>query len=386
MKNKNLTVVLAALLLSAIMMLTTACSGQKLQEDTTAAPKNTETTSPTNDTSDTSADKLKIGFVTAAGGVGDESLTDMVYGGIVEAVETIGAEFDYVEPHGSADFTPMFKEYCQDGTYDLIIGVGYECATPIAELAPLYPDQYFLAVDTAVKDAPDNVACIVFNRAEQGFIVGLPTAYLASAASIKLNGAEVMLPDSGNKIGSIIGTDAQTILESQYGLYAACKYVSPDKEIKVLTGVVGAWTDSAKANEIALSMYSEGVNLIWQNAGNGGKGIFSAAKDLGGYSTGWNTDQTSMDPDHVLFSVVKSMGKVAGQWIKDFDASRTFTPGINSYGYATDGYELVYSPNFEPSAEMLEIVNGGLEKLKNGEIVIPLTEEQLAAFTASYKN
>lgn len=385
MKNRKLTITLAALLL-VFMLLATACSGQTIQEETTTAPEATVTTEATAPTDDASADKLKIGFVTAAGGVGDESLTDMVYGGIVEAVEAIGAEFDYVEPLSASDFTPMFKEYCQDGSYDLIIGVGYECATPIAELSPLYPEQHFLAVDTTVKDAPDNVACIVFNRAEQGFIVGLPTAYLANASSIKLNGADVALPDSGNKIGSIIGTDAQTILESQYGLYAACKYVSPDKEIEVLTGVVGAWTDSAKANEIALSMYSQGISFIWQNAGNGGKGIFSAAKDLGCYSTGWNTDQTSMDPDHILFSVVKSMGKVTGQWIKEYDASRVFAPGVSSYGYATGGYELVYSPNFEPTAEMLDIVNAGLEKLKNGEIVIPLTEEDLSAFTASYKD
>lgn len=382
MKKANMVL---ALLLVFSMVLLAACGGQAVVDDASSkAPASQAASTAPQSTADTSTagEKLKIGFVTAAGGVGDESLTDMVYGGITKAVENIGADFQYVEPHGAADFTPMFKEFCQDGSYDLIIGVGYECAEPIKELAPLYPDQKFLAVDTAVTDL-DNVACIVFNRAEQGYIVGLPTAYFVGMDSIMLNGKEVALPDSGNTIGCIIGTDAMTIVESQIGLYTACKYVDPD--INILTGVVGAWTDSAKANEIALSMYSQGANIIWQNAGNGGKGIFSAAADMDGYSTGWNTAQHDMDPDHILFSVVKSMGAVTGQWIEDFAASGEFVSGLNSYGYATGGYELQYSPHFEPPQEMLDAVNTGLELLEKGEIVIPLTWEELDAFDASYQ-
>ena len=271
MKKRNRSgKTLLTLLLACLLIFMAGCGGEKLSDDGTQPSAAGQSGAPSG-----AEDTMKIGFVTAAGGVGDESLTDMVYGGIVDAVDEIGAEFNYVEPQTSADFLPMFKEFAQDGTYDVIIGVGYECAEPIAELAPAFPDQHFLAIDTTVEGDFDNVACIVFNRAEQGYIVGLPVAVLANADSITVNGEEIALDDSNNTIGSIIGTDAQTIVESQIGLYAACKYVDPS--INILTGVVGTWTDSAKATEIALSMYSQGANIIWQNAGNGGKGIFSAA-------------------------------------------------------------------------------------------------------------
>ncbi len=377
-----------ALLLALSMMLLAACGGQTIDGSGAAAPPAPAAQAPAGEsgseaTGTTEGDAYKVGFVTASGGgVGDESLTDMVYYDLVASVEKIGGELQYVEPKTTADMTPMFRDFCQDGSYDVIVGIGYDCVEAVSEMAELYPEQKFIAVDAEVLDR-DNVVNIVFNRAEQGYVVGLAVGYFTQLDSITLNGEEVPVDNSAKTVGVVLGDEATTIVESQIGMAAACKYFDP--EIEFLTGVVGNWDDSAKANEIALNMYAQGASFVWQNAGIGGKGVFSAAADMDGYSEGWNTPQHNMDPDHILFSVVKSMGVVTGKLVEDLASGAEFVSGTQSYGFATDGFTLEYSPNFEPPQEMVDAVNAGLELLKNGEIVVPLTWEELDAFDVRYE-
>ena len=314
---------LIALILAALLTLSmlTACSGKPVVDETKQAEGEKEqqatdvkteekTEVPTEKGS--SEKKFRVGLCLSTGGRGDRSFNDQAYDGVTRAVNEFGIEMDLAEPKELAEIEPFLTDFAKSGEYDVIIAVGFSSAEQVKNVAALYPEEKFLLIDSACNDY-ENVASLTFNKSEEGFLTGVFCAYFASMDSIKINGTDVALKDSKKTIGAILGVESPDILEALAGLYAGLKYVDP--EVKAIYGSVGSWSDQNKAAEIAMAMYDQGVNMVWQDAGAAGQGIFTAAADYDLYSLGWNSVQHELDPEHLPCSVIKGVDVAAYEWI-----------------------------------------------------------------------
>lgn len=382
---------LIALILAALLTLSmlTACSGKPVVDETKQAEGEKEqqatdvkteekTEVPTEKGS--SEKKFRVGLCLSTGGRGDRSFNDQAYDGVTRAVNEFGIEMDLAEPKELAEIEPFLTDFAKSGEYDVIIAVGFSSAEQVKNVAALYPEEKFLLIDSACNDY-ENVASLTFNKSEEGFLTGVFCAYFASMDSIKINGTDIALKDSKKTIGAILGVESPDILEALAGLYAGLKYVDP--EVKAIYGSVGSWSDQNKAAEIAMAMYDQGVNMVWQDAGAAGQGIFTAAADYDLYSLGWNSVQHELDPEHLPCSVIKGVDVAAYEWIKDYLESGTFVSGNKDNNCANGSIYMVYSDAFEIPQEVVDAVEAARVKLANGEIVSPLTLEEVDTFTAT---
>ena len=96
------------------------------------------------------------------------------------------------------------------------------------------------------------------------------------------------------------------------------------------------FNDPGGSKELALAQFAQGAKYIFAFSAAGNSGIFEAAKDQGFFTSGVDTDQRSIDPAHILESVVKRTDLGVHDAIKDL-AAGTFTGGVVDYGLSQNG-------------------------------------------------
>ena len=62
-------------------------------------------------------------------------------------------------------------------------------------------------------------------------------------------------------------------------------------EENVLIQYAASWSDPAKGKELALTMYQQGADIVFQVAGGTGEGVFYAAEEAGKWAIGVDSDQ-----------------------------------------------------------------------------------------------
>ena len=106
-------------------------------------------------TDETESDyKGAIAVVFATGGLGDKTYNDSLYYGVKDICDTMNLKFDYSEPMDAAEYEPLLRGYADTGEYDLIISLGYSQGSSVEAVAPNYPDQNFMLIDSEI-DVPE---------------------------------------------------------------------------------------------------------------------------------------------------------------------------------------------------------------------------------------
>ena len=154
------------------------------------------------------------------------------------------------------------------------------------------------------------------------------------------------------------------------------EYVCPDCEVLVAyAGVTPeAFRNPGKGKEMALSQYSQGVNVIFHASGSTGLGVFEAARSAGKLGIGVDADQFSEAPGFVLTSMVKGIDESVFQAVKAVKEGR-FKGGIQQFGLAEKGVGYIYDKNNR--AMIPDSVRARLDKLTAdiiaGRIKVPST-------------
>lgn len=376
--KKTMAALMALFLLASLAL--TACGQSVVNDPSTAAPA-ASTPAGTASTGSTGggegASGLRIGYVSNTGGLGDNSINDMVFNGIKEAADAHGVQVDFVEPSEAADIELYLTDFAVDGQYDLIVSNSTLANTAMQTVAKLYPEQQFLLVDNPIEGI-GNVASLTYSKQHYGFLAGVAAAYFVNLDEITVGGETIALDNSARTLGQILGVENPDGLESIYGFQAGVKYVDPD--IKILYSPVGSWSDQAKGREIALAQYDQGARLIFQDSGTASKGVFTAAADTGYFATGVNMPQHYEDPQHILYDAIKDVGKTTTEWVDNWITTGAFTPGVQHFD-CEGGYCFVWwSEEFDVPPEMKAAVEETQEKLAAHEFEAPGTLEELEAF------
>lgn len=316
---------------------------------------------------------FSVAMVTDVGGVDDKSFNQSSWEGIKEFGKENNMKkgkggYEYLQSTGEADYTSHLNTLVRN-KFDLIYGVGYLLAPAVTEVAKQQPNSHFAIID-AVVDEP-NVASITFKEHEGSFLVGV-----AAAMSTK-----------SNKIGFVGGVDGSLINKFETGFIAGVKSVKPDAEVQVQ--YAGDFGKPELGKEIANTMYSQGVDIIFHAAGGTGNGVFTAAKERKKKDPNANVWVIGVDRDQYeegnvpgtkLNVTLTSMVKRVDIAVKDLttQAKDGKFPGGEEiqYGLGEEAVSVATTGN-HLSKDVQKAVTEWTEKIKKGEVKVPSTRKEL---------
>ncbi|MGQ0646377.1 MAG: BMP family lipoprotein [Gemmatimonadaceae bacterium] len=314
------------------------------------------------------AEGIDVGIVFDVGGRGDKSFNDGAFVGAERAERELGARVRFIEPGEGSDREAGLRLLAAEGM-DLVIGVGFIFTDDLTLLAREYPNVKFAGVDYAVTtDAagnpvqpPPNLAALKFREEEGSFLVGALAALVGNS----------------RKLGFVGGMDFPLIHKFEAGYRAGVKAVCPDcTVIAQYAGVTpDAFKNPGRGQELGLSQYQQGVNIIFHASGSTGLGVFEAARKQRKLAMGVDADQYSEAPGFILTSMVKGVDAAvyrAIQQVKD----GTFQGGIFELGLEERGVDYIYDDNNRaliPDAAR-QRVEALRQEIIAGRITVPSTK------------
>jgi basic membrane protein A len=323
---------------------------------------------------------LSLGFSAAAaqdealtatyvstGPIGVNPFLQLIADGLTSGGEEFGVETRVVE---SSDITVLednLRAEIEAGT-DLIVVNSFDSIDAVTRLGQEYPDQQWAIVDAAVPDNP-NVRGILFKEYEGTFLIGVIFGRLTET----------------NTVGFVGAMDIPLIRRWYVGYEEGVRYVNPDAT--VLQGWGNSFNDPATSKELALAQLEEGADYIAATAAAGNTGVFEAAQEEGFFTSGVDTDQRVLDPEHIVESMVKRTDVGVYEAVRDL-ANGEFTGGIVEYGLAENGvgpaFLILDEPELESTLpeELQEEVREIAELIISGEIVVTDYLAQEAEATA----
>ena len=274
----------------------------------------------------TEKNDISVGIVLGAGSINDQSFNQSTWEGLQKAKADFGIEIKYLESKQESDYIQNIETLMDEDT-DLIIGVGYQLKDSIEESAKNYPEQKFAILDETYDTIQENVIPVVFKEEESAYLVGVMAAKMSKT----------------NKVGFIGGLPAPSVVRHQYGY----KYgvTNTNKDTQILEQYVNSFTDQAKVKSNK-------------------------------YAIGVDRDQSDLAPENVLTSAVKKLNVASYDLVKDL-VEGTFKGGAEKvYGLKEGGVGIVENTKNLIPQDVMDYVNKEANKVKNGEIKIPKTEEE----------
>jgi basic membrane protein A len=302
---------------------------------------------------------FKVGLVLDVGGVNDGSFNQTSNEGLQKAIEDFGIEGNYLESNGDADYAANIESFL-DEDYDLIISVGYMLADATREAAEANPDTKFAIIDDSSCSDLDNVTCLMFEQAQGSYLVG----YIAG------------LMTQTNTIGIVLGMATESMHEFGYGYVAGAIDANPD--ITVLQRNANSFADAETGKAAANAMITDGADIIFHAAGGTGRGVIEACNEADGiYAIGVDTDQSSLAPDTVITSAMKRVDTAVYDAIANMIKGE-LESGVITYGLEDDGVGIAPTQDLLPD-DVTAAVEEVSEKIINGEVVVPSTQEEFEA-------
>ncbi len=261
--------------------------------------------------------------------------------------------------------------------YDMLIVGTYQMGEFLGARVHLYPDKFFIMYDAAVPyedaeicvDGCTNVYTVQYLQNEGSFLAGV---YAAAMTQSDLEGA-----NEDAILGAVGGQDIPVINDFIVGYKQGACLVNPDSE--VLIQYAGGWNDPAKGKEIALAMYEQKADIVFQIAGGTGSGVFEAAQEQGKYAIGVDSDQASILMDtnpeqaaRILTSMQKNVDNSLYRAV-DLHIKGELPYGtIEFLGIAEGGVSLSDNDIFEDNTpeEVLDLMEAVSEAVDAGEIPI----------------
>ena len=300
------------------------------------------------------AAELKPAVVYDMGGKFDKSFNQGVYDGVERFKKETGISYREFEVINETQREQALRKMAQRGA-NPVLGVGFAQAPAMEKVAKEFPKTKFTIID-AVVELP-NVQSIVFKEHEGSFLVGV----LAAMAS------------KSGKVGFVGGMDIPLIRRFACGYEQGAKYANANAEvIQNMTGTTpAAWNDPGRGSELSKGQFDRGVDVIFAAAGGTGIGVYQAAKDLGKFAIGVDSNQNHLHPGTMLTSMIKRVDVAAYRTFKGI-MDDSWTSGIQVLGLAEDavGWALDEHNESLVTGKMKAAVDDAAEQIKRGELTV----------------
>jgi basic membrane protein A len=291
----------------------------------------------------------------STGPIGVNPFLQLIADGLTQGGEEFGVTTRIVESANTSEIEDNLRAEIEAGT-DLIITNSFDAVDALTRLGQEFPDQRWAIVDAAIPDNP-NVRGLLFNEHEGTFLVGAIFGSLTES----------------NIVGFVGAIDIPQIRRWYVGYEEGVHYVNPDAT--VLEGWGNSFNDPATSKELALAQFSQGADYIAAAAAAGNTGVFEAAQEVGFFTSGVDTDQRVLDPEHIIESVIKRTDVGVYEAVRDL-ANGEFTGGVISYGLADNAvgpaFLVLDNPEVESTLtpELQDEIRALAEQIVSGEIVV----------------
>lgn len=285
------------------------------------------------------------------GPINDQSWNATNYAGLVKCNETLGTNMEYIENVQAADYESTFRNYAERG-YDLVMAAGTQFDDAANKVAANYPDTTFCVVNGMVANG-DNVAPI------------FPKEYEASYVAALIAGE---LTDNGKF--ATIGGFPNDAMEKLLDVYEKVSVdVATERGVadaKAERAYANSWDDVALGKQMAETMIDNGADVLFVYANQVGLGAIQAASDKNIKFVGFSSDQTTIDPDTVVASVIFDFETFYTWAIDKFVKGELTGNTVHEAGIAENIFVPVYTDNV--SQDIQDKVKAGMEKATKGEV------------------
>ncbi len=268
-----------------------------------------------------------------------------------------GSQIALSESVQPADAARVMREYVDQG-FDMIIAHSFIFQDAVFEVAAESPDVNF-AWAGAIDRTAENVADYDQPFYQPAYLVGLLAGHMS---------------ESGN-LGALYGFDIPACHAMGEAMLAGAQTVNPDATLTVTA--VGDWQDVPAAKEAGLAQVDTAGVDFWIGCGEGPTfGSIEAAKEIGGYATGYVGDMADLGPDVVLSSIVWNMTPIfetmAGQ-----TADGSFGGTFYQFGVAEDALDIVLNPALidQIPDEALTAIDEARAAIKDGSLEVPFVPQ-----------
>ncbi len=269
-----------ALTLALVMSLSLVACGDKKTDDTKTDEPDQKTEQPAENEG-----AYKVAMITDYGDITDQSFNQTTYEGCKEFCEANGVDFKYYKPAGdsTAERVAMVDAAVADG-YNVVVMPGYAFGETITQVADLYPDVKFIALDVSQGDLgdyqiPENVTCAVYQEELCG--------YMAGYAAVKLG---------YTKLGFLGGMAVPAVVRYGYGFVqgadAAATELGADVTLNYVYG--NQFSGDADITAYMDTWYANGTEVVFACGGGIYNSAAEAAAKVGGKVIGVDVDQAAI--------------------------------------------------------------------------------------------
>lgn len=292
--------------------------------------------------------------------VSGSPIYEMLVDGAKKAVSEVkGASIKVIEAgFDQSTWLETLRDTAASNQFGIIISSNPSLPELCEKISKDYKSVRFIIADAYLK-GNTAVHTVLYNQKEQGYIVG----YLAGLKSKGLG-------QKGNALAGLVVAQHYPTLDRLIipGFEAGLKAVDPN--FRLLTREIGNWFDSAKAAELASSLFTEGVDVILPIAGSAGQGVVAAAKERNHSVVWFDGSGYSMDQNVVIGCATLAQDKLIYSKLKQALEGDTSIYGRADIASIKDGY-IGFDPDGDGyrnlPQELRSKFEAALEALKNGQ-------------------
>lgn len=268
-----------------------------------------------------------------------------------------GSETAFSESVQVADSARVMREYVDQG-FDMIVAHGFNYQEAVFEVAGESPDVNF-AWAGAINRTAENVADYDQPFYEPSYLVGILAGHMSESGSL----------------GGLYGFDIPACHAMGEAMLAGAQTVNPDATLTI-TGV-GDWQDVPAAKEAGLAQVDTAGVDFWIGCGEGPTfGSIEAAKEVGGYATGYVGDMSELGPDVVLSSIVWNMSPIF-ETMAAQTVDGSFDGPYYQFGVADDALDIVLNPALADTipAEAMAAIEEARAAIIDGSLEVPFVPQ-----------
>ena len=292
---------------------------------------------------------LRVVYV-VNGVLGDKSFFDSGQRGVEMAMDEYDIDVNTIELGiDPANWETGLDDAMSDtDSYDILIVGTWQMIEFLSRRAHLYPDKTFVLFDasalyedaTACVDGCTNVYSVLYKQNEGSFLAGVYGAAMTASGGEGFNDAAIL--------GAVGGQDIPVINDFVVGYEQGACLVNPESQ--VLVQYAGGWNDPARGKEIALAMYEQNADMVFQIAGGTGEGVFEAAAERGRFAIGVDSDQALIiqetapeRAERILTSMMKNVDNSIFRAIGLYLDGELLVGQAEALGIAEGGVGLAYN-------------------------------------------
>ncbi|MFT3982947.1 MAG: BMP family ABC transporter substrate-binding protein [Lachnospiraceae bacterium] len=255
-------------------------------------------------------DAAELALITDVGTIEDGSFNQGAWEGIKRYAEENGVNYRYYQPKeaDTAVYLETIKEAVKNGA-KLIVCPGYLPEEAVYQAQDKYPKVTFILLDGKPHNADytdhkinDNVMPILFEEDQAGFLAGY--------AAVR---------DGYTHLGFMGGIAEEPVIRYGYGFVQGADYAAIEMGVNIDINYcyTDTFIESPQVQELALSWYQEGTEVIFACGGAMGRSVMAAAETADAKVIGVDVDQSG-ESATVVTSAMKMLSNAVYAGVKDY--------------------------------------------------------------------